>query len=74
MKPTLENDSRYPRAEIDQRLSESKNPTAMKTLIAILLTLTWLASWTGIALGLAGCLAPPAPLAEPVPILAAVER
>lgn len=32
----------------------------MKTILVILLTTAWLASWTGIALGFSGCLTSPA--------------
>jgi hypothetical protein len=43
----------------------------MKTACVIFLTLAWLVCWTGITLGLAGCLTPSAPAADLVPALAA---
>jgi hypothetical protein len=47
----------------------------MKTALLILLTITWFASWTGIALGLSGGLmkAEPAP-EQAVAVVAVVER
>jgi hypothetical protein len=53
-------------AGVTQSQGATKNPVetpicrAMKTVLIILLTTVWLASWTGIALGLSGCLTPPA--------------
>ena len=46
----------------------------MKTACVILLTLAWLASWTGLTLGLAGCLTPTPPTTAPAPALATVDR
>jgi hypothetical protein len=46
----------------------------MKTACVIFLTLVWLASWTGITLGLAGCLTLSAPADTAAPALLAVDR
>ena len=47
----------------------------MKTALLILLTITWFASWTGIALGLSGSLAKAKPAPEQaVAVVAVVER
>lgn len=48
--------------------------TAMKTTFVVLLTLFWLAGWTGLTLGLAGCLAPSGPKPTPLAAFAAVDR
>jgi hypothetical protein len=56
---------------------ETSNPPtdAMKTALLILLTITWFASWTGIALGLSGSLTKTKPAPEQaVAVVAVVER
>ena len=65
---------RYAAAGIDQDQGEPPTFTAMKTACVILLTLAWLVGWTGITLGLAGCLTPSGPAPDPAPALAAVDR
>ena len=54
---------------------ESPTCHTMKTALLILLTTAWLASWTGIALGLSGSLAKAKPAPEQaVAVVAVVER
>ena len=58
----------------DQDAGKTSNPPpiAMKTALLILLTITWFASWTGIALALSGGMVAFKPAPEPV--VAVVER
>ena len=49
---------------------ETRTSRVMKTVLIILLTSAWLASWTGIALGFSGGLTPPAAASKSAVVVA----